>query len=314
MNISFGKYEVVGGPWSGGFGQVYKAIHADKPGKFFAVKVPHGQAGDAGLVALRRELKILSMVKHPHLVRLEEDCLDAPVPFIVLEFIAGGTLRQYVGHLRHPGIYLFLYQIAGALGSLHARGGFHRDIKPDNIFSTADGNAILGDVGLANIPTATTPLTRTIAGTPGYIDPTHSGEYDRAADIYSLGVTAAELVTGLPAAQVANGKGLLVGKDAFAKAIPSQEHLDGLHYLLAMMCRPQRAFRPGASLVQQHATVLMNGGTFPVLPQPPAPVPAPTAAAVGGVLVAGALVALLGVGLIALLEGDGGTGGPGTGS
>lgn len=307
-----GPYVLLDPPLEGGFGRVYKAYRQDQPGVFFAVKFPLDPSNADHLHRLRREAKVLGAVKHPNVLRLIEANLDATLPYLVLEYVAGGSLRERISSgLPFNVAMLVLYEIADALGAFHAKDGFHRDVKPENILVTPGGSFILADANLGNVPAPGSCITRTLAGTPGYIDPWAVNHgYDASADIWSLGVTVAETLTGKkPQEIVVEHRFALIPEELPA---PTPGHRDALHALLAAMLHPKRALRPTAVEVQQYARVLVDGGQLPRLRTAAALVA--TAAPVGGsaaprapsevavVVATVGIVVLIAIGIAAILD------------
>jgi len=219
---------------------------------------------------------------------------------------------------------LVLSQIAGALGAFHALNGFHRDVKPGNILVTGDGSFVLADANLAALPNSAATFTQTVFGTPGYIDPwAVNKSFDWRADVWSLGVTFAQALTGrAPNEIVVNGEfGLAPDK---IKA-PTDGHKKAVVRLVTAMLGKERDLRPTAVLIQQYAQILITGGTLPLLPgevppltkkppvmnesaKPVKPTPPPPAlpaeAGLAAAFGAVALVALLVVGIAAILDRD----------
>lgn len=189
---------------AGGFGAVYRAMRL-RDDATVAIKVLH-LADDDHLRRFYREAKLMhSQLDNGHVVNLLDCGFDREPAFIVMEFCAGGSLRSWVG--TQPGWRRVLRALAHAalgLAGIHERGGFHRDLKPDNLLliNRPDGSAIVkvGDFGLARVPPpySSTPMTRTAAGTQGYMAPELllGAQYDARCDVFSLGVTAIELLVG----------------------------------------------------------------------------------------------------------------------
>jgi serine/threonine protein kinase len=187
---------------AGSFGEVYLCQDLVN-GTSVAVKVLRDlQALDR----FRREVRILySQLDNAHVVRLIGYDLDATPPYLVLEYCEYGSLRQWVGRRpRYVDVCAALAHASKALERLHALGGVHRDVKPDNLLvarGVTENAAVvkLADFGLARTPISVTgPATRGGAGTPGYIAPEilEGAEFSPAADMFSLGITAVELLTG----------------------------------------------------------------------------------------------------------------------
>lgn len=204
LKLVDGRYAPVRPLGSGGFGSVYLVtdVRTNQRAalKFLAV-------GDPDAIArFRREARLLDQQRHnPHVVRILDHNLEHMPPFIVMEHCEGGSLRAWVGSLRNwRDVAAAMVHALLGLNALHEGGGFHRDLKPDNLLLAVDvgvpGGLVVkvGDFGLARAPGSRSPMTRGAGGTDGYIAPEieAGGEYDARADIYSLGVAASELLTG----------------------------------------------------------------------------------------------------------------------
>lgn len=150
----------------------------------------------------KREARLVAQLNHPHIVSIYDIGVAADHPYLALEYIGGGDLRARLGKGAIPpeqalGI---LSQIGRALQRSHAQGIIHRDIKPENILFRPEGDAVVGDFGIAKSVSANTHLTQTglIIGSPHYMSPEQMrGQVlDGRADIYSLGIVFHELLTG----------------------------------------------------------------------------------------------------------------------
>jgi len=157
------------------------------------------------------EAAILSqLLPHEHIVDLIEAKLDSLNPYIILEYCKHGTLQDWVVNrgLFGPSEMNVAYAVQHAslgLHAIHELGGFHRDIKPANLFIGDNRNGQLtiklGDFGFGRIPYpyAASDMTRHACGTVGYIAPElyrQGAVFAKACDIYSLGITGIELLTG----------------------------------------------------------------------------------------------------------------------
>lgn len=169
-----------------------------------AVKVLHeGFAGDAAfLERFRAEARIAASLHHPHIVTVH-DWGDAPVPFIVLELLTGGSLASLVagGHRLSPAQAAALgVKVASALEHAHGRGLVHRDVKPANLLFDEHGEVRVADFGLARAlaEARTTEPRGTLIGTARYAAPEQAGGavLDARADLYALALVLAEAVTG----------------------------------------------------------------------------------------------------------------------
>ncbi len=204
----FGKYMVTRRLGRGGMAEVYQAHDPvlDRP---VAIKVilPH-LAADEGFVArFRREAKLIASLRHPHIVQIFDFDVLNDQPFMVMEYLAGETLKTRLATLRASGMQMLLNDsvrlldaLASALDYAHARGAVHRDLKPANILFTAQDELVLTDFGIAKLldQTAQLSMTGEIVGTPAYMSPEQAAgkTVDNRSDLYALGVVAYELATG----------------------------------------------------------------------------------------------------------------------
>ena len=207
MERSFGRYEIRGSLGAGGMGEVYRAWD---PGlrREVAIKVlPEDVSSDR--VRRRRfleEARAVGALTHPHIVAVHDVQVDDPLPFIVTELIDGRQLREEMdeGPLPIAGALDLGVQIASALKAAHDCGITHRDLKPQNVMVTRDGQAKILDFGLAQTVSARSGDTSTltgqgIAGTPQYMSPEQvrgAQEIDFRSDQFSFGVMLFEMVTG----------------------------------------------------------------------------------------------------------------------
>ncbi|MGV3662811.1 MAG: serine/threonine-protein kinase [Prosthecobacter sp.] len=191
----------------GGMGTVYlgKQVSLDRE---VAVKVLAAELADDPLFLerLEREARTMARLRHPNIVAVHDfQKLDEGGAAIVMEFIAGGSLREMLR--QHPhGLPLnealrIIRQIAAGLEAAHASGIIHRDMKPENVLIDRDGMARVTDFGLAlplHESNARLTLTGTTVGTVEYMAPEQlkGGELDARLDIFALGVIAYELLTG----------------------------------------------------------------------------------------------------------------------
>ncbi|HZS09350.1 MAG TPA: serine/threonine-protein kinase [Blastocatellia bacterium] len=189
----------------GAFGYVFRAVR-QRDGMHVAVKFLKSRYDQEALQRFEAEaVKLYRLLSNVYVVNLLDYNLIGGQPFIVLEFCSGGSLRQWVVNRRSwRDVVAAMTHVAAALGEVHARGGVHRDIKPDNLLITRDGNnheiIKLSDFGLAQVPTPSDPrLTRTPCGTPEYMAPElfNGASCSPASDVFSLGVTMTELLTGM---------------------------------------------------------------------------------------------------------------------
>jgi serine/threonine protein kinase len=198
-------YEVLEVLGRGGFGIVYRAFD-DVLQRVVAVKVlaPSMAVTSPARKRFVREARSAAKIQHENVVRIIE-IGEQPLPYLVMEFIAGETLQQRLdrtGPLEAPDALRIGRQVAAGLAAAHATGLIHRDIKPSNILiGRADGQVKITDFGLARAADDAS-LTRSgaVAGTPMYMAPEQAqGEtLDHRADLFSLGSVLYAMLTGRP--------------------------------------------------------------------------------------------------------------------
>ena len=201
-----GKYDVIDVLGRGAMGVVYRAHdpYVDRP---VAIKLAtHADADNEG-VARRlfiNEARSAGRLDHPHVLKVYEAGEDAGQPYMVMEYIAGGdTLRNYCRLdtlLPIPTVIRIIRQTADALDYAHRHGVLHRDIKPANIMLTQDGNAKLGDFGIARRMGADQTQIVGWFGSPLYMSPEQArdAEITPQSDLFSLGSVFYEMLTGTP--------------------------------------------------------------------------------------------------------------------
>jgi len=159
---------------------------------------------NAAMKQLRMEAAALARVKHPSVVRFLDFGFDPRWPYLVTEFVAGAPLGEFIrdGALPPKWALYLMSQMVDALGAVWQAGLVHRDIKPDNILIGPDGKAKLIDFGLAKSEAIQGNEPRKgpeLAGTAAYLAPEQAKDaslVDHRADIYSLGVTFYQTLTG----------------------------------------------------------------------------------------------------------------------
>jgi serine/threonine protein kinase len=153
---------------------------------------------------LQREARACLAVQHPHLVKLLDAHVTRPPYFLVMEMLGGESLRRRLrrDYRLDVGTTLWIVrQTAEALGAMHRAGLAHADVKPDNIRVVGDGRAILLDLGFAHRQGENAQLLQQgyVLGTVNYLAPELCGPEpldDLASDLFSLGVTLFEMLTG----------------------------------------------------------------------------------------------------------------------
>ena len=197
-----GRFSILHQIGKGGAGTVFSAFDT-KVGQKVAVKVLHADIREASqLERLRREVRA-SRPGHPNAVAVYDLFDDGRRRFLTMELIDGSSLSGRLGSgesLSVEQTTAMGRQIAAALTDLHAKGLVHRDVKPGNILLTPDGNAKLCDMGLARSTMRGGTITETemVVGTPAYMAPEQAlaGDLTAASDVYALGLTLFQCLTG----------------------------------------------------------------------------------------------------------------------
>jgi serine/threonine-protein kinase len=194
---TIGKYRIVAPLGSGGFGAVYLAEDTwiDKK---VALKVPHRQNLDFD--ELLREPRLLASLSHPNLVTVLTAEKQDGVFFIVMEYVPGETLEHIIareGALDLPRVLDYTCQICNAIDHAHRQGVIHRDLRPGNVLVNEHGMAKVADFGTSRFLEIAAHGT-TVIGSPPYMAPEQfQGKAVFASDIYSLGVTMYQMLTGM---------------------------------------------------------------------------------------------------------------------
>ena len=192
-----GKYKVLSTIGSGGFGTVYLAEDTwiDKK---VALKVPHKQGVDFG--ELLREPRLLASLNHPNIVTILTAEKQENVFFIVMEYVPGDTLEAVIdkdGMMELGRALDYTCQICNAMDHAHKQGIIHRDLRPGNVLVTEQGLIKVADFGTSRFLEIAAHGT-TVIGSPPYMAPEQfQGKAVFASDIYSLGVTMYQMMTGV---------------------------------------------------------------------------------------------------------------------
>src|SRR5256886_7088520 len=199
---SFGRYQDAILLGSGGMGAVYRALDPSLD-RYVAIKVLT-RRDPRYVERFRREAQVLARIGHPAIIQIyeivgsDDDTVD---PYIVMEYFDGQPLDVLLkqGPLAPVQVISVVRQCADGLRRAHANNIVHRDIKPGNIMMSAAGEVKILDFGVAKLRDAKKDLTgEAVLGTPYYMSPEQATGYaiDARSDIYSLGITAFQLLTG----------------------------------------------------------------------------------------------------------------------
>lgn len=201
MNI--GRYRVIEQLGIGGMGAVYRA-HDELMGREVSVKwiAPYLNLDPSFAKRFQREIQLLARLESPHIVPIYDVGEHEGRPFLVMRYMAGGTLAQRIGvtGLELAALLPIVRQIGGALEAAHAQQIIHRDIKPANILFDDKGEAFLSDFGIARLLNdSDTQLTQGgVIGTLAYISPEqlNNEPIDGRSDQYALAIVVFEALTG----------------------------------------------------------------------------------------------------------------------
>jgi len=207
LPLRVGRYQITGLLGRGAMGMVYLG-HDAAIDRQVAIKTIHrrllrGDDSSEWLERFRREVRAAGRCLHPNIVTVFEYGEEADAPYIVMEYVQGRELRDYLKD-RQPmplrNVVAIILQVLQALSHAHTHGVVHRDIKPGNIILLTDGQVKVTDFGIARLELSGS-LTQVgmAVGTPGYMAPEQfSGhELDRRADLYAAGVVLFEMLTGV---------------------------------------------------------------------------------------------------------------------
>lgn len=195
------RYEILEVVGAGGMSIVYKA-RCHRLNRNVAIKVLKPEfSNDKNFVTkFKIEAQASAGLTHPNIVNVYDVYDDDGIYFIVMELVDGITLKEYIeqnGRLSMDKALDFSIQIASGLEAAHENHIIHRDIKPQNIIVSKNGNIKVTDFGIAKAASSNT-LTSGAMGSVHYISPEQArgGYSDERSDIYSLGITMYEMVTG----------------------------------------------------------------------------------------------------------------------
>ena len=199
-----GRYRVDAMIATGGMSAVYRGLdlRLDRP---VALKIMDSRyAGDNQfLTRFQREARAVARLKDPGLVAVYDQGIDGQHPFLVMELIEGGTLRELLrerGPMPPHAVAAVLRPVLGGLAVAHSAGLVHRDIKPENVLISDDGDVKIADFGLVRaVAEAKITSTSVILGTAAYLSPEQvsTGDAGPRSDVYSVGILAYELLTGV---------------------------------------------------------------------------------------------------------------------
>jgi serine/threonine-protein kinase len=257
-----GKYRVKRELGRGGMGAVYLA---EQPGlgREVAIKELIQAADPVALKRFQQEAQVMARTSHPNLVQVHDMELMGETNYLVLEFVRGRSLRDWMNEGRPippPQVFAVMHGILQALDYAHKHAIVHRDMKPENVLIADEGMVKVADFGIARLTDdtgvgGTATKTGTTVGTPQYMSPEQvsSSKVDGRSDLYSAGIMLYELVTGQPpfTSSEADGPFTLMAKHVQAPPRPPSVFQPGLNpeleqiILKSLAKRPEDRFQTG---------------------------------------------------------------------
>lgn len=295
---TIGRYHILEQLGEGGMALVFKACDT-RLEREVALKVIRRGAFAPELLEevlkrFEREAKSLARMSHPSIVKVHDFGEHEGAPYLVLEYLPGGTLKRLLGKpLPWREAVRLLLPVARGLAYAHQRGILHRDIKPANILITENGEPMLSDFGIAKILEGeqATSLTSSgmAVGTPEYMAPEQwKGQTIPQSDIYSIGVVLYEMVTGRKPYSADTPAAILIKQATEALPRPAQFGIDlpeAVEFLLIKALEKDPAFRfpdMNAFVTALEGLVdtdtLYTGKTASAAAVPPTPSPVPPTA------------------------------------
>ncbi|XP_067683524.1 uncharacterized protein [Haliotis asinina] len=245
-------YKIVRELGTGAFGRVYLIKHNTEP-EWFALKTVNLSRADAKeRASAEKEANLMRDLNHDHVVRYVASTINGTTLFIFTEYCEGGDLSHFLedssGKLPEDLIVCWLYQTASALAYLHERTILHRDLKPQNIYLTGEGDIKLGDLGIARVLDKGVALALTMAGTPFYMSPEifQMKGYDHKTDIWSFGCVVYEIAAGEHAFDAPNMSCLIFAIVSGKVPLIHTSYSDGLRELVKSMMDRDPDERPSA--------------------------------------------------------------------
>ncbi|MCR5521772.1 MAG: Stk1 family PASTA domain-containing Ser/Thr kinase [Lachnospiraceae bacterium] len=254
------RYEIIDKVGSGGMANVYKA-KCHRLNRYVAIKVLKSElASDTNFIKkFRAEAQSVAGLSHPNIVSVYDVGDDDGLHYIVMELVEGITLKRFIERkqrLEVKDAVGIAIQICQGMEAAHNHHIIHRDIKPQNIIISRDGKVKVADFGIAKAATSFTLTEHNEAGSVHYLSPEQArgGYSDERSDIYSLGVTMYEMLTGqVPFSGDNNVSVVLLHLQSEATPVtvlnPSVPHSVDMIVQKCMQKKPERRYQNVAELI-----------------------------------------------------------------
>ena len=271
------RYEIISRVGSGGMADVYKSMD-HKLNRMVAVKILKAEfRQDTGFIGkFTKEAQAAAGLSHPNIVSVYDVGEDRGLYYIVMELVEGITLKNYImkkGKLSVKEATSIAVQVSLGLEAAHNQGIIHRDVKPQNIIISTDGKVKLSDFGIAKATNSNT-ITANVMGSVHYSSPeqVRGGFSDAKSDIYSLGITMYEMVTGRVPFDGDTTVSIAI-KHLQEEIIPPSRYTPDLPYSLEQIIlkctqkNPDRRYSDMGELIEDLKRSLMDPqGNFVVIP------------------------------------------------
>lgn len=271
------RYEVVSKIGAGGMADVYKGKDL-MLNRYVAIKVLKKEYKEDEMFVrkFRSEAQAAAGLMNPNIVNVYDVGEDRGLNYMIMEIVDGITLKEYIqrkGRLSHKEVISIAIQMCTGIGAAHAAGIVHRDIKPHNIMISKDGKVKVTDFGIAKAISSNT-ISSNAMGSVHYTSPEQArgGYSDAKSDIYSIGITLYEMVTGQVPFDGDSTVSVAI-KHLQEEITPPSEIVSGIPYSLEQIIlkctqkNSERRYASTAALIQDLKRSLVNpDGDFVVIP------------------------------------------------